>query len=96
MHIVRINIRRAPPKKPIRGEVIIGSTTLGQSPVAAPLASVAAQRSTFQFPSAEASAAPHRPPMSAWLELDGKPSHHVARFHTMAPVSPAKIVAMVT
>src|SRR3954470_4655060 len=42
---------------------------------------------TPQFPWAEARAAPQRPPMSAWLELEGKPIHQVKRFQTMAPSS---------
>ena len=29
------------------------------------------------------------PPMSAWLELDGRPRYHVTRFHVIAPTSPA-------
>ena len=28
--------------------------------------------------------APHSPPISAWLELDGRPSHHVSRFQAIA------------
>jgi len=34
-----------------------------------------------------ASAAPQRPPTSAWEELEGKPSHHVSKFQAMAPSS---------
>ena len=34
--------------------------------------------------------------MSAWLELEGRPSHQVMRFQTMAPTRAEKIVAMVT
>src|SRR3954452_16040571 len=36
-------------------------------------------------------AAPIRPPNSAWDELEGSPSSQVTRFHTMAPISPAKM-----
>jgi hypothetical protein len=36
-----------------------------------------------------ASAAPTRPPTSAWLELDGSASTQVARFHATAPDNPA-------
>src|SRR5262249_54146844 len=32
--------------------------------------------------------APPTPPSSAWVELDGRPSHHVVRFHRIAPTSP--------
>ena len=41
------------------------------------------------------SAAPMRPPMSACEELDGKPSHHVIRFHVIAPKSAARTVLSV-
>jgi hypothetical protein len=39
----------------------------------------------------DARAAPTRPPISAWLELDGSPATHVIRFHAIAPSRPAKI-----
>ncbi len=35
--------------------------------------------------------APARPPISAWLLLDGSPSAHVTAFQTIAPVSAPKI-----
>src|SRR3954447_1161382 len=38
------------------------------------------------------SAAPMRPPISAWDDDDGRPSHHVSRFHTIAPVTAASTV----
>src|SRR5207253_1557386 len=76
--------------------VIIGSTTFGQRPAAAPLASVIDQMSTPQLPLAVASAAPQSPPINAWLELDGRPSHHVRRPHAMAASSAHKTVSMVT
>ena len=38
---------------------------------------------------AAATAEPMIPPMSAWLELDGRPKSQVTRFHVMAPTSPA-------
>src|SRR3954470_11810645 len=37
-----------------------------------------------------ANAAPTTPPISACEELEGRPNHHVARFHMIAPMSPAK------
>src|SRR6185436_4519360 len=40
-----------------------------------------------QLPCADASAAPHRPPTSAWLELLGNPKYHVKRFQEIDPVS---------
>src|SRR5438552_2248003 len=32
-----------------------------------------------------ASAEPHKPPISAWLELEGSPNHQVSRFQIIAP-----------
>src|SRR3954470_23948312 len=40
-------------------------------------------------------AAPTTPPISACDELEGSPSHHVARFHAIAPMSPAKTTVVV-
>src|SRR3954463_13559038 len=37
-------------------------------------------------------AAPTRPPISAWEDEDGSPSHHVTRFQTIAPVTAARTV----
>src|SRR6476659_457503 len=79
---------KAPRKKPASGDVIIGTTTLGQSP--------ACHCNTDQFPCAVARAAPHNPPMSAWLELDGRPTHQVAMFQAKAAISAQSTVAMVT
>ena len=47
-------------------------------------------------PCAVASAAPQSPPISAWLELDGRPSHHVNKFQMMADNSAQSTVAIVT
>src|SRR5437764_14495813 len=82
------NITRAPRKKPASGDVIIGTTTFGQSPLF--------HFNTDQFPRAVPSAAPQSPPISAWLELDGKPTHHVAIFQAKAAITAHSIVAMVT
>src|SRR4051812_13920192 len=41
------------------------------------------------------SAPPTTPPMSACDELEGSPSHHVARFHAIAPIRPAKTTVVV-
>ena len=84
----RANITRAPRKNPASGDVTIGTTTLGQSPVS--------HFKTDQFPCPLAIAAPHKPPMSAWLELDGRPTSQVVMFHTKAAMSAHKTVAMVT
>ena len=39
--------------------------------------------------------APSSPPMSAWLDELGRPSHHVMRFQVMAPMSDAATIAWV-
>src|SRR5881275_1170940 len=70
------------------GDVIIGTTTFGQSPLF--------HFNTDQFPRAVASAAPQSPPISAWLELDGKPTHQVVIFQAKAAMSAHSTVAMVT
>ncbi len=40
--------------------------------------------------------APTTPPTSACDELEGMPSTHVTRFHTMPPTSPARTTSSVT
>src|SRR6266478_3234974 len=67
------NISSAPKMKPANGDVIMGTITFGHTP--------AFHFMTDQLPCAAASAAPQSPPMSEWLELDGKPNHHVVMFH---------------
>ena len=42
------------------------------------------------------SAAPHRPPTRACVEIEGRPSHHVMRFHAIAPSSAARRTWFVT
>src|SRR5690349_7350270 len=42
------------------------------------------------------SAAPAKPPMSAWEDDDGRPHHHVSRFQSTAPTSVARITLCVT
>src|SRR5688572_29036969 len=76
-----------PTRNPRTGEVSIGITTFGQRPVL--------HFRPDQSPCAVATAAPQSPPMRAWLELEGRPSHHVIRFQTIAPRSAQKIVGMV-
>src|SRR5665213_1418298 len=44
---------------------------------------------------AEARAAPSKPPIKAWLELDGRPKYQVSRFHPIPPSIPQKTVAVV-
>ena len=43
-----------------------------------------------------ANAAPTSPPISACDEDDGRPKYHVARFHAIAPMRPAKTTVIVT
>ena len=38
---------------------------------------------------------PTTPPMSAWLELEGRPMYHVIRFHVIAPTRPARTMLSV-
>src|SRR5205823_13781535 len=45
---------------------------------------------------AVASAARQSPPMSAWLELEGKPNHHLVIFQANAAMTAASTVAIVT
>src|SRR5258705_11088824 len=80
-------IIRNPTRMPVSGAAIIGMITLGHNPVHSCLAG----SNTFQWiadhlPPAEANAAPHKPPMSAWLELDGRPIHQVRRFQAIPPI----------
>jgi hypothetical protein len=56
----------------------------------------AGSKTTVRIPEAftapsplETSVAPTIPPIRAWEELDGNPRYHVARFHAIAPTSPA-------
>src|SRR2546430_16360948 len=67
-------------KKPATGDVIIGIRTLLRMP---------SNFTTFQVP-AEATAAPQSPPIKAWLELDGNPSHQASKFQTIPPSRPPK------
>jgi hypothetical protein len=40
-------------------------------------------------------AEPVMPPISAWLELEGRPRYHVIRFHVIAPTSPPSTTSSV-
>ena len=66
----------------------MGTTTFGQMP--------AFHFMTDQSPRAVASAAPHSPPMSEWLELEGNPAHQVAMFQAKAAISAQSTVDIVT
>ena len=87
----------APRRKPATGEVTIGSMTFHKRPwflVQSP--TVCDQISACQSLSAAASAAPHRPPISACDEDDGRPRHQVIRFQTIPPSSAHRITCEVT
>src|SRR5438270_12312537 len=70
------------------GERNMGTITFQSRP--APLYQCSAlgwdQIMTCQLLWEAASAAPQRPPIKAWLELEGNPSHQVRRFQAMAPM----------
>ena len=53
-----------------------------------------AEHVRLSAPSGEGS--PQSPPIKAWLELEGSPSHHVKRFQMIAPVKAEKTVSIVT
>ena len=66
------------------GEVTSGMSTLSTMPW------------TLSAPSPAATiVAPSSPPMSAWLDELGRPSHQVMRFHAIAPMSAAATIAWV-
>ena len=76
-----ITISAKAPAKPTTGETAPGITTFSTMPChCTPLAPD------------WTSAAPMSPPISAWVELDGRPIHHVSRFQTIAPRSAARTV----
>ena len=72
------------PAKPITGEAAPGTMTLCQRP----------DHSTPDVPD-WTSAAPTSPPISACVELDGRPSRQVNRFQTIAPNRAASTVCSV-
>ena len=76
-----ITMSRNAPANPITGDASAGSATFSQMPC----------HCTPRDPDCT-SAAPTSPPMSACVELDGSPSHHVKRFQTIAPKSAASTV----
>ena len=63
---------------PRNGAMIDGMSTLSRIP----------PHWTTSFPPA-AIADPIMPPIRAWLELDGRPTNQVMRFHVIAPTRPA-------
>src|SRR5690349_23935440 len=80
-------MRIKPRIRPAIGEVIIGTRTFQSNPLPSQKCSLLGsdQMMTCQLPSEAARAEPHRPPMRAWLELEGRPNHQVMRFQMIAP-----------
>ena len=79
MSQVIASISAAARKSPANGAISEGISTLSFSP----------PHLTTSKPAA-AIAEPSTPPISAWLELDGRPRYHVTRFQVIAPTSPAR------
>src|SRR5512138_3300742 len=77
-----------PRSKPASGEVTIGTMTFQSRPLPSHQCCALGwdHTMTLQLLSDAASAAPHRPPISAWLELEGRPNHQVMRFQMIAPI----------
>ena len=69
---------------PANGAISDGFSTFVQSP----------SHWTTSHPAA-ITADPMMPPISAWLELDGRPRYHVTRFQVIAPTSPASRISSV-
>src|SRR5204863_429004 len=68
-----VPIRAKPSVKPMIGELTIGMTIFQSSPLPCHHGFAGCdQISTCQLPNARASAAPHRPPISAWLDDEGR------------------------
>src|SRR6266581_3889069 len=76
-----------PRMRPAMGEVSMGTITFHSKPLPSQKCCLLGcdQIMTFQLPLEAARAEPQRPPMSAWLELDGRPNHQVSRFQMIAP-----------
>src|ERR1017187_2129615 len=86
-----------PTMMPQAGERNIGPTTLGHSPSVVWVAGFQTDHLiTDQSLAAVAKVAPQSPPINAWLELDGRPSHQVKRFQAIAASNAASSVVAVT
>src|SRR5207342_2142780 len=90
-------ITRKPVTKPSTGEVTMGTTTFHNTPALFHTGSLAcAQMIAWKLFEAAASAAPHRPPISACEDDDGRPRAHVIRFQMMPPSNAHRISCEVT
>src|SRR3546814_5191625 len=84
------SITTMPSAKPAAGEVTIGSTTFhSRPPFSFQLPTGSDQLSAAQSLCAADTAAPHRPPISAREDDDGRPFTPVIRYRMMPPPSPA-------
>src|SRR5262249_8825285 len=83
----RTAITMNPSTKPAIGDVTMGTITFHNSPLPSHQCSLLGcdQMITCQLPPDAASAEPHNPPISAWLELEGSPNHQVIKFQMIAP-----------
>ena len=78
----RASAASAPSTGETASAIAVPMTPTGRRPSSPPHCTASAPPST--------SAAPTRPPTSAWPELDGSPSHQVSAFHATAASSPAR------
>src|SRR5437764_10167447 len=80
-------MKQNPKINPAIGEVTIGMITFHNRPFPNHqcFSLGCDQTITRQLLPEAASAEPHNPPISAWLELEGRPNHHVTRFQIIAP-----------
>src|SRR5690606_3249125 len=85
-------ITPTPMTKPASGEVTIGRNTFHSRPLfLAQLPRSCDQISASQLLPAAARPAPHRPPIRACEDEDGRPNHQVIRFQPMPPSSAHRI-----
>src|SRR5258706_1657 len=91
-------MRRKPTTNPTTGEVTIGTMTFQRIPLPSHqwFWPGSLQRMTDHLLCAAARHAPQSPPTSACDELDGKPTHHVMRFQTIAPSRAQTMISDVT
>src|SRR5688572_21818587 len=78
-----------PSMKPAKGELTIGRNTFHSRPLLVDQSPSPAfdQINAAQSLCAADNAAPHRPPINACEDEDGRPRHQVIRFQTIAPSS---------
>ena len=88
MIAIKLPIIAIPKVKPTSGELTIGINTFQSMPLfSVQTAAVFDHINTSILLPPAAKAAPHKPPIKAWLEEDGNPKAQVIRFQIIAPVS---------